>query len=73
MADEVSSFRLGHTSRGVPLLFIHFTRECVHCFSKLGLANKMALQVDSSNVFHLENTKIDETLYDDPSGSHLPI
>jgi hypothetical protein len=35
-------------------------------FSKLGPATKMALQVDSSNFFHPESTKIDEKLYNDP-------
>jgi hypothetical protein len=35
-------------------------------FPNLGLATKMALQVDSSNFFHPESTKIDEKLYDDP-------
>jgi len=34
-------------------------------FSKLGPAAKMALEVDSSNFFHLESTNIDEKLYDD--------
>jgi hypothetical protein len=34
-------------------------------FSKLGLAVKMAMEVDSSNLFHLESMKIDEKLYDD--------
>jgi hypothetical protein len=35
-------------------------------FSKLGCTTKMGLQVDSSNVFHLESTKIEKKLYDDP-------
>jgi hypothetical protein len=35
-------------------------------FSKLGPTTKMALQVDSSNFFHPESTKIDEKLYNDP-------
>ena len=35
-------------------------------FSELGDTTKMALQVDSSIFFHLQSTKIDENLYDDP-------
>jgi hypothetical protein len=34
--------------------------------SKLGPIAKMAQQVDSFNFFHLESTKIDDMLYDDP-------
>jgi hypothetical protein len=35
-------------------------------FSKMEPNTEMALQVDSSNYFHPESTKIDGKLYDDP-------
>ena len=35
-------------------------------FSKLGPPTKMAMQVESLNVFHYERIEIDEKQYNDP-------